>query len=277
MDRNTLKIALSLGVNTLEEANIVEAKLDAWYLLEYYFHVTRADYLIDSNREIKTLQLEEYSELINKRARNTPLQYVTGEQEFMGLKFMVSPDVLIPRQDTEVLVEEVMRIADTKEVLDLCTGSSCIITSLAKLCRLKRAVGTDISKAALEIAKNNIKNLQVDVTLLQGDLFEPVTGTFDIIVSNPPYIPTSEIEQLMTEVKDHEPFIALDGKEDGLFFYRRILKIARDYLNPNGKIFFEIGYDQGPRLINLFEEFGYKDLCIIKDLAGLDRVACGRI
>lgn len=277
MDRITLEIALSLGVETLKEAYIEEAKLDAWYLLEYYFKVNRADYLIHSDREITTLQLEEYSALIHKRANNIPLQYITGEQEFMGLKFVVSPDVLIPRQDTEVLVEEVMKVAGNKEVLDLCTGSSCIITSLAKLCRLKRAVGTDISSSALEIAKENIKNHQVDITLLHGDLFESVKGTFDIIVSNPPYIPTKDIEELMPEVKHHEPYMALDGKEDGLYYYRRIVKESKNYLNSGGMLFFEIGYDQGPALTELLQDSGYTDICIIKDLAGLNRVARGRI
>lgn len=273
----TLATALAKGVKTLEEEGIKEAKLDAWYLMEYYFNVTRAEFFLHSDREITSLQMDKYTALTQKRADNVPLQYITGGQEFMGLKFKVGPDVLIPRQDTEILVEEVLKVAKDKEILDLCTGSGCIITSLSKLGRLKRAVGTDISKKALEIAKENIKSHQVDVTLLHGDLFESVTGKFDIIVSNPPYIPTADINGLMVEVKEHEPFIALDGKEDGLHFYRRIAAEAGKYLNPGGMLFLEIGYDQGPDLVQLLKKSGYYDVEIIKDLAGLNRVAYGRI
>jgi release factor glutamine methyltransferase len=277
MDRITLEIALTTGIKALEEAKIEEAKLDAWYLLEYYFHITRAEYLMYPEREITNLQMKEYESLINTRSNNIPLQHITGEQEFMGLNFMVSPAVLIPRQDTEVLVEEVMKVAQNKDVLDLCTGSSCIITSLAKLCTLNKAVGTDISEEALKIARKNINNHHVNVTLLQGDLFESVRDTFDIIVSNPPYIPTRDIEELMPEVKNHEPYIALDGKEDGLYFYRRIIKESLEYLRSDGQIYFEIGYDQGPSIANLLDDSGYKDVRIIKDLAGLDRVVSARI
>ena len=277
MNEITLDMVLSQGVKVLKKAGIIEAELDAWYLLEYYFHITRSEFFLYSDRKITSLQMSEYISLIEKRESRIPLQYITGEQEFMGLDFKVTPDVLIPRQDTEVLVEEVMKVSDHKKVLDLCTGSGCIIISLSKLCQLEKAVGTDLSTAALSVARDNISSNGAMVTLLQGDLFEPVTETFDIIVSNPPYIPTSHIDGLMEEVRDYEPRLALDGKEDGLYYYKRIVKESVHYLNSGGMLFLETGYDQGEDLTRLLEESGYQDIRIKKDLAGLNRVICGRI
>lgn len=277
MKELTLETAYFIGVKSLEDAGIMDAKLDAWYLLEYHFHINRAHYLMNAKEEITKLQLEEYSVLIRKRANHIPLQYITSTQEFMGLTFFVSPSVLIPRQDTEVLVEEVMKEAAGKEVLDLCTGSGCIITSLSTLCSLKSATATDISVTALEIATKNIEYNQATVTLIQSDLFENVTGTYDIIVSNPPYIPTEDINELMEEVKNHEPILALDGKGDGLYFYRKITKEAVNYLNCGGQIFFEIGYNQSVELKEILDEAGFIDIRIIKDLSGLDRVVRGRL
>ena len=208
-------------------------------------------------KELPGEQKEVYEAALKKRAGHIPLQHITGEQEFMGLPFLVNADVLIPRQDTEILVEEALKKAKPgMRVLDLCTGSGCII-------------------AALCVAKKNAGRNGVSPVFVQGDLFEPVKGTFDLIVSNPPYIPTAEIEKLMPEVREHEPLLALDGKEDGLVFYKRIIEEGYPYLKPGGFLMFEIGCDQGKEVSARMEQAGYQDVKIIKDLAGLDRVVIG--
>lgn len=272
----TLEIALQEGRTLLKENQIADSDIDAWYLLSFLFEMNRAKYLMNSSMFITDDQYHQYMELIKKRGNHIPLQHITGEQEFMGLNFKVSPKVLIPRQDTEILVEEILKVSGGKTVLDMCTGSGCIIISLAKLGDIKSGFGVDISEAALQIAMENNSRLGVNVQFLHSNLFEKVQGKFDILVSNPPYIPTSDIETLMEEVKTHEPLIALDGREDGLYFYRRILQDGINYLNTNGFIFFEIGCDQGLDVSKLLEESGFRDIRIIKDLAGLDRVVTGR-
>lgn len=269
--------ALAAGIKRLEEAKIQEARLDAWYLLEDCTNITRSWYLLHKEEGIPEELFQIYMATIERRADNIPLQHITGEQEFMGLVFQVSDAVLIPRQDTEILVEEVLTEVKDRSVLDVCTGSGCIIISLAKLGSPSKAAATDISEAALAVARKNASTHQADVEFYQGDLFEHVTGSFDLIVSNPPYIPTDVIRDLMPEVRDHEPMLALDGKEDGLYFYHRIIKEARKYLNPEGQLFFEIGYDQGPALQALLEAEGYVDIRVIQDLAGLDRVVRARL
>jgi release factor glutamine methyltransferase len=272
----TLENALQEGKKFLKEKQIADSDIDAWYLLSFLFGISRAQYLMQASMSVSKEQYHEYMELIERRGNRIPLQHITGEQEFMGLNFKVSRDVLIPRQDTEILVQEALKDVKGKTVLDMCTGSGCIIISLDKLGNIKSGVGVDISEAALKIANENNTRLEARVQFLQSNLFEQVQGKYDIIVSNPPYIPTSDIETLMEEVKDHEPSIALDGKEDGLYFYRRILSEGTDYMNPGGFIFFEIGWDQGMAVSRLLEEKGFQDIHIIKDLAGLDRVVTGR-
>ncbi|BCN29693.1 peptide chain release factor N(5)-glutamine methyltransferase [Anaeromicropila herbilytica] len=260
------------GENLLCKSEITDAKLDAWYLMEYVFHINRIEYYMNPKKDIDDSLYEKYMRYIKERAKHIPLQHIIGVAEFMGMEYIVSPDVLIPRQDTECLILEVLKYANNKSVLDMCTGSSCIITSLAKLCHLKCAVGVDISLRALEIAKKNIKKHNVNVELIQSNLFDRIEGRFDIIVSNPPYIKSEVINELMPEVKDHEPITALDGFEDGLYFYREIIKVAKNYLTEGGMIFFEIGHDQGDEVKRLLEESDYHSVQILKDLAGLDRV-----
>lgn len=272
----TLENALQEGRKFLKDKQIADSDIDAWYLLSFLLEMDRARYLMHSSMPISEEQYHEYMELIKKRGNHIPLQHITSEQEFMGLNFKVSQDVLIPRQDTEILVQEVLKAAEGKNVLDMCTGSGCIIISLDKLGNIKSGVGVDISEAALKIANENNTRLEAKVQFLHSNLFEQVQGKYDIIVSNPPYIPTSDIETLMEEVKDHEPSIALDGKKDGLYFYRCILLEGINYMNPGGFIFFEIGWDQGMAVSQLLKERGFQDIRIIKDLAGLDRVVTGR-
>ena len=223
----TFKEALQQAVELLMAAKVPDANVDAWYLFEYVTGKNRASYFLHMEEEMPQEQAEKLAELVEIRAKRIPLQYITGTQEFMGYSFLVSPATLIPRQDTEVLVEEVSRVAEGKSVLDLCTGTGCILLSLAKMCSLKRAVGTDISAEAVETAKSNAKRLQAEAEFFCGDLFFAVPQErFDIIVSNPPYIPSAVIDTLMPEVKEHEPMSALDGDADGLKFYREICKNA---------------------------------------------------
>lgn len=271
----TIKTLLEQGVQKLSDAQIAEADIDAMYLLEYVFGIKRMDFLMNPQREVSEEEKEKYLQNISRRASRVPLQHIIGSQEFMGFEFLVNEHVLIPRQDTEVLVEEVAKIADGKQVLDLCTGSGCIILSLCKLCHLSKAIGIDLSPEALQVARENGKRLECDVTFFESDLFEKVTGTYDIIVSNPPYIETKVIEGLMEEVREHEPYMALDGGEDGLDFYRSIVEHSVKYLNDGGYLCFEIGYNQGQAVRLLMEQRGFNQCRIIKDLAGLDRVVMG--
>lgn len=270
-----LEQLLKAGEEFLKNAGIIEGKTDAWYLMEYTFHLNRASFWLNCKRTVSEEDERQYMEYIQKRASHVPLQYITGEQEFMGLVFQVSRDVLIPRQDTEVLAEEVLKHCRNKDVLDMCTGSGCIIISLCKLGYLKSAAGCDISEAALLTARINARKNQVNVTWVQGDLFENIDRKYDIIVSNPPYIESREMETLMPEVRDHEPALALDGSEDGLYFYREIISKGAGYLNPSGRIFFETGYNQGEAVSRLLLEHGFTQVQVIKDLSGLDRVVSG--
>ena len=280
----TISHLLQQGKERLAAAGIENADGDAWCLLEFVTGISKTWYLCNREQICSEEQKKQYKELIEKRASCIPLQYLTGEQVFMGLSFMVNSDVLIPRQDTEVLVEEVLKKAeDGWKVLDMCTGSGCILLSLAHFCRLKRAVGADLQKEALEVAKQNEKRLKDKLRLEEysaewicSDLFAQIKGKFDCIVSNPPYIPTAVIAKLAEEVKGHEPYLALDGGEDGLSFYRRLIKEAGNYFYPGGFLCLEIGFDQGEMVEVLLRENGFSEIERKKDLAGLDRVCMGR-
>lgn len=263
----------------LEDAGLEEAALDARLLLEHVCSTNRNDLLVHGDREVTAEQQEQFFDAIRRRQARIPLQHITGVQEFMGLEFMVNEHVLIPRQDTEILVEEVMKDEhDSSRILDMCTGSGCILISLLHYSNWCRGVGVDISASALEVAEQNACKLLAQEkrpTFIESDLFEKVEGTFDIIVSNPPYIRTAVIDTLMPEVKDHEPMQALDGSTDGLFFYRKIVEEAPTYLNKGGRLYFEIGYDQGAEVSALMESAGFTQVRVIKDYAGLDRVVSG--
>lgn len=265
------------GSDRLRDAGIAEADLDAAYLLEYVLHIDRMAFLMDKEKEVSSEDASRYMEQIEVRAKHIPLQHITGEQEFMGYSFFVNEHVLIPRQDTEVLVEQVAKLADGKRVLDVCTGSGCIILSLDQLCNLTKAVGVDLSTEALKVARANGMRLDSSVEWIESDLFANVTGTFDIIVSNPPYIETKVIDGLMEEVRCHEPMMALDGGEDGLYFYRKIVEESPKYLTNNGYLCFEIGYNQGEEVKALMEHAGFQECQVIKDLAGLNRVVMGHL
>ena len=272
---NLLK-AYEFGQKALSLANIEDAATDAWYLLEFVTGVSRQAYFMNAQVELEKEQESTYRTYIEMRKSHIPLQHITGEQEFMGFTFQVNEHVLVPRQDTEILVESVLDILGSdRKVLDMCTGSGCILISLMKLGNEVQGMGVDISTEALEVAKQNAKSLGVTPTFLHSDLFENVSGRYDIIVSNPPYIRTKVIEELADEVKLHDPMIALDGKEDGLYFYRKIIAESPNYLENGGGLYFEIGHDQGEDVKTLMIERGFSDVTVKKDLAGLDRVVFG--
>lgn len=282
----TLQTALKRGEEFLKEKNVPDAGLDAWYLLEFLLKkagvpgADRAWYFLHMNDELSEEQLRNYEGLLEKRGEHTPLQQLTGEQEFMGLVFAVNEHVLIPRQDTEILVEEALHcIKSGMRVLDVCTGSGCIIISISAWMRERGgkicADAVDLSAEALAVAKKNDRTHCSGVHFMQGDLFEPVKGKYDVIVSNPPYIPRNVIPDLMEEVRLHEPVLALDGGPDGLDFYRRIISESKEYMKPGGRLLLEIGAEQGSAVKSLLEEAGFQDVCIKKDLNSLDRVAAG--
>lgn len=264
----------------LREAGIEEYEYETWMLLEWKLGVDRAEYFMDPDAEVPQEQWNDLDAALRKRERRIPLQYLMGSCEFMGYSFAVDERVLIPRQDTECLVElaveQMRRSPEPCRVLDLCTGSGCIGVSVKLLCPQAQVVLSDVSEGALAVAGENARRLGAPAELVQGDLFENVQGTFDYILSNPPYIPSKVIDGLMPEVRDHEPRLALDGTEDGLHFYRRIVREATKRLRPGGRLLFEIGQEQGEALLSLLQEAGYEETAIRQDLAGLDRIAVGR-
>lgn len=324
----TIREVLTNIRERLQNAGIEDFEYESWAFLDWKLHIDRAEFYMNPNGEVKEELLEELEDVLKQREQRVPLQYLMGECEFMGYDFYVDERVLIPRQDTECLVEMAIESirekavearqkrnlsevdcrgdtakkdivefyenhgvqhcekygADNKKpeqkstkvkVLDLCTGSGCIGISVAKLCPDTEVTLADISDGAFTVAKKNADNLCADVTLIKGNLFENIEGRFDYILSNPPYIPSEVIESLMPEVKEHEPRLALDGEADGLSFYRKIINEAPDYLNPDGRIYFEIGAEQGEDLTRLMNERGFSEVKVHKDLAGLDRIVTG--
>ena len=267
------------GERLLEEAGIAEAKTDAWYLMSDAFGMERSRYYLCCNDPVREDEaLGRFREWIGRRRQGVPVQYLTGRAAFMGMEFIVSPAVLIPRQDTEVLVETALSKIDGRtHVLDMCTGSGCIILSLAAISPDVTGCGADLSEEALEIAAGNRDQLGLTrIGMIRSNLFENITDTYDMIVSNPPYIRSGVIDTLMTEVKDHEPRMALDGGADGLDFYRALTEQAGAHLKAGGWLILEIGYDQASDVTRLMQEAGYREVTVVKDLPGLDRVVCGR-
>lgn len=273
----SLKELLDSGKVYLAGKGVEDAAADAWLLMEEVFRISRSWYFAHSETKASEEQARSYEALIARRGERIPLQYLTGKTWFFGLPFTVNEHVLIPRQDTEILVEEALKRAKSgMKILDMCTGSGCILLSVLSNCPSVMGTGVDLSEKALETARKNAADLKIKAEFLHSDLFKQVEGSFDLILSNPPYIRTDVIPTLMPEVRDHEPWMALDGKEDGLYFYRKILEQAGAYLIPGGWLCFEIGYDQGEDLRALMQRQGLEQIEIVKDLAGLDRVAVGR-
>lgn len=276
MEKMLIKDLMANASERLKKAEVMDYVLDSRLLAEHVFHIDYYKLLVHPDMEADVKNVELYNQLVEKRAMHVPLQYLTGNQEFMGFNFRVNENVLIPRQDTEILVEEAVKYINGKEqkikVLDMCTGSGCIAVSIDKLCENARVVGTDISGKALEIAKINNEENDTRVNFIESDLFENIKERFDVIVSNPPYIESEEIEKLMPEVREFEPRIALDGTKDGLEFYRNICNNLSRYLKENGAVFFEIGYNQGVAVSRLLNEHGFEKVKVIKDYSQNDRV-----
>lgn len=303
-----IKEYLRYATDSLKNANIETPALEAGVMLCHALKCDRIYLYAHDDRLLEKDELEVLSNMLAQRVNNNvPMQYIIGETEFMSLSFIVSPAVLIPRQDTEILVEKCIELINEMsisgqrsksneaknimvnkcssndknvfKVLDMCTGSGCIAISIAHYCPDSRVMACDVSRDALSIAKTNSERngVQDRLELRWGNLFEALEGElqFDLIVSNPPYIETDTISELQKEVKNHEPNLALDGGQDGLDFYRRIVTIAPDYLTDGGYLAFEIGYNQGQSVKNLMQQRFY-DIEVYKDFSGNDRVVIGR-
>ena len=268
---------------SLESAGIADAESDAWLMFSHVTGMSRMEYTLDRDKCLSDEEICSLAKMLEKRNQHIPVQQITGEAWFMGYPFFVNENVLIPRMDTEVLVEAVLTRLPAvpvtengkRRVLDMCTGSGCILLSLLKEEKGLLGTGADISEKALLVARENAHRLECEAQFIFSDLWENIEDTYEIIVSNPPYIVRNVISTLDTEVKDHEPVLALDGGEDGLDFYRKIVADTHRHLVPGGRGGVEIGYDQGQALTALLKKAGYRNIEILKDLAGLDRVALG--
>lgn len=275
-----LKDVLLEGIKKLKLSNIEAPVVTAGAMLCTVLGCDKTYLYSHDDYSLSNYECDSFCEAIRRRIDGEPLQYITGFQEFMSLNFIVSHDVLIPRQDTEILVESVLQFANDKEyvnILDIGTGSGCIAISLAYYVKNSRVIGLDISKGALEIARKNARKCGVEekTTFLESNLLDNIPlQDFDIIVSNPPYIPVRDIETLERQVKDFEPRSALDGGPDGLDFYRKIVKDSLSYIKPKGLLAFEVGFDQSQEVMNIMED-SFDNLKIVKDLSGIERVVMG--
>ena len=286
----TYKELLDQGIRILEDAGLEEARLDAWLLLEYAAGIQRAWYYAHWEEAPSGETACRYTELCKKRASHIPLQHLTGTAWFMGYEFYVDNRVLVPRQDTEVLAEEALahlRGMESPEILDMCTGSGCLLLSILMERPDAHGTGVDISDEALKVADRNREHLGLEERAVlvksdtfSGEYFQENSGKplpeYDMLISNPPYIPTADIQKLMDEVRLHDPVLALDGKEDGLYFYRRITEEAWKYLKNGGWLLYEIGCEQGSDVSEIMRKNHFSDVVVKKDLAGLDRVVLGR-
>lgn len=278
-----IKEALKKANQILIQNSIDEVFLKSRILLAHILNVEKEYLIIHDDEVLLSLQENEFFEKVNKLCSGVPIQYLTNSQEFMGFNFYVDENVLIPQPDTEILVENVISIIKNLQkscqkeitVLDLCTGSGIIGVCLKKYLQNVNVLSSDISSNALEIAKKNANLQNVKIDFIKSDLFENIDEKFDVIVSNPPYIKTDKINELSKEVKN-EPRLALDGGQDGLDFYRRIIKESTNFFRKTGYLALEIGYDQKEAVENLFKNFKYKEIKIFKDLSDIERVIIGK-
>lgn len=269
----------------LTECGVENSEYDSFAMMSAVNGMDRTYYLVHGSDSVKEEEYERFTEYVKRRCSREPLQHILGKAYFFGYEFKVNADVLIPRSDTEILVEEALKITrNDSVVIDMCTGSGCIILTLALEKHLKRGIGVDISAEALEVAEQNRKSLLAEnIDFVQSDLFGSMAECFktgekaDMIVSNPPYIPTAVINGLSDEVRLYDPMLALDGYDDGLHFYREITSQASAYLKRGGYLLYEIGYDQSEQVEKLMNDAGFEEVSTVKDLAGLDRVVKGRL
>ncbi len=275
MSAETLREAERRGTAYLAAAGREEAAQTARLLLCHVLNFNFTDYVLAREDLLSPRDAARYEELLTRRASGVPLQYLTREQNFCDLSLYVDERVLIPRQDTECLVEEVLRDGARGALLDLCTGSGCIPLALLKHGNFSCALGADISAEALAVAETNRARTGLPLLLRQSDLFSEIPERFDVITANPPYIESAEIESLSVEVRDYEPRLALDGTADGLAFYRRLAAESGAHLKPGGRLYLEIGMAQGAAVASLLEAAAFSDIQIIRDLAGRDRIVKG--
>lgn len=274
---HNLREVYTEGKNRLQKAGVQSYEFDARQLLFFVFSIDANQYLLNQSMplsEEEEKKVNSYFEAIQKRSEKIPLQYITGEQNFCGLDFYVNENVLIPRLDTEVLVEKILEYEEPgQRVMDMCTGSGCIAITLQKLGGFQ-VMAVDISEEALTLARKNAQRNQAQVTFFQSNMFEQLSNTskVDVIVSNPPYIESKVVDELDDEVKKYEPRLALDGMEDGLHFYRILAREGKRFLNEGGRLYVEIGFDQAKAVKEIFGAQGFLDIQVYKDLAGLDRV-----
>jgi release factor glutamine methyltransferase len=263
----------------LAEKGVENARLEAEWLLCAATGLDRVGLYVNYEKPLTEAELTSYRATVARRAKREPLQYILGSQEFWGLEFLVTPAVLIPRHDTEVLVQAAIdRAVAARRLLDIGLGSGCIAVALAKAIPAAEVWGVEQSPTALALARQNAAQHDVRLTLCEGSLFEPVSGErFDLIVSNPPYIPTADLATLQPEVRDYEPLAALDGGPDGLDFYRAIIPAAPAHLTPGGWLLFEVGIDQAAQVGELFAQAGFTDIFTAKDPALIERVVGGRV
>lgn len=274
---HNLREVYTEGKNRLQKAGVQSYEFDARQLLFFAFSIDANQYLLDQSMPLsreEEKKVNSYFEAIQKRSEKIPLQYITGKQNFCGLDFYVNENVLIPRLDTEVLVEKILECEEPgQSVMDMCTGSGCIAITLQKLGGFQ-VMAVDISEEALTLARKNAQRNQAQVTFFQSNMFDQLSNTskVDVIVSNPPYIESKVVDELDDEVKKYEPRLALDGMEDGLHFYRILAREGKRFLNEGGRLYAEIGFDQAEAVKEIFGAQGFLDIQVYKDLAGLDRV-----
>lgn len=272
-----IKEALIKAVPLLEGLEYINPHNECRNILSFLLQKDISYLFAHSDEELSKEISEKFFKIINKRQKGYPLQYILGNTEFFGRSFKINENVLIPRQDTEISVENVLNVIkknNLKSMLDIGTGSGIVAITVQLETRIN-TYACDISEAALKIATENANRLYANVNFIKSDLFENINKKFDVIYSNPPYIKSKAIDTLQIEVRDFEPRLALDGGEDGLCFYKKIIKDAPKYLNENGFLIFEIGHDQGEEISNLMEN--RFDTQVIRDLNNLDRVIIGKM
>ncbi|MCK5050508.1 MAG: peptide chain release factor N(5)-glutamine methyltransferase [Candidatus Cloacimonetes bacterium] len=257
----------------LKKNEITSPKQNAETIISHVLQMKRLDIYLQPEKEISEAQLKIILEITTRRKKHEPLQYILGETEFYGYKFKVSNSVLIPRPETELLVEKIIHEEkNIDNILDIGTGSGAIIIALAKNLDTENIDAVDISESALKIAQQNADLNNVEINFFRSDIYENITNKYDLIISNPPYISQDEYELLPKEIKDHEPRSALHAENNGLYFYKKILQNAKEHLTEFGKIYFEIGYDQAEKITGIAKENGFSKIQVFKDLNGFDRI-----
>jgi release factor glutamine methyltransferase len=287
----TVRRILEWTTGYFTRRNVDGPRLSAELLLAHILSVPRIRLYTDYERPLTEQQLAAMRELVQRAAEEEPIAYLTGRAHFFNLEFEVTRDVLIPRPDTETLVENVLQLArnqagfEAPRVLDLCTGSGCVAAAVAHHIKAAQVVATDVSPAAVDVARRNVERLSLAdrVVVEQGDLFEPLgrmvdAQPFHLVVANPPYIATAKVEELDRSVRDYEPLVALDGGLDGLVIHRRILDGAPRHLVPGGRVFLEVAFDQGDLVLQVTSEHdAFEDVRVLKDYGGNDRVLTARL